>query len=113
MLDLKPPSLLDKMQMWATIGLILWGVVMGATAFFLDQQLVEVSSQRDEAVRARQAAERAIIVLADEHAAELDRKTQAQAGKEAIRAMSASEDGPIANTLREGLRTADRLGGYE
>lgn len=113
MLDLQPPSILDKIQQWAVIGLIIWGAGMAGTAAWLDRQLVEVTKDLDEAVRARQAAEKAIIVLADEHAAELERKTTAQTGKEAIRAMPEGEDGAIARTLRTGLETADRIGGHE
>jgi hypothetical protein len=95
------------------IGLIVWGAGMGATAACLDRQLVEVRQDLDEAVRARHAAERALIVLADEHAAALQRKTTAQTGKEAIRALPEGEDGAISPTLRMGLETADRLGGHE
>lgn len=113
MLDLQPPSLLDRIQQWAVIALIIWGAGMAGTAAWLDRQLVEVRLDLDEALRARHAAERALIVLADEHAAELQRKTTAQGGKEAIRAMLEGEDGAIAQTLRMGLETADRLGGHE
>ena len=68
---------------------------------------------RDETVRARNAAERTIIVMADENRRALERKTAAGTAKEAVREAAMGNDPPISPILREALRGADTVSGVK
>lgn len=64
-----------------------------------------------DAVRARISAERAIVVLADEHAASTTRAQIRATGREGILAAPESDNGPIAPVLERAFRAADQIGG--
>lgn len=105
--------MLSKLQGWMTSGLVLLLIAVAGYAMIQDRALDDARRQRDEAVRARQAAERAIVVLADQ-ASENARIAEEQSkGRESIVAAPASEDGPVAPVLQRGLDAADRIGGIQ
>lgn len=103
----------DRLQAWMTSGLLLLVIAVGFYAMVQDRALDDARRQRDEAVRARQASERALVVLADqasENARIADEKAR---GRASIVASPASEDGPVASVLQRGFDAADRIGGLK
>src|SRR5690606_27592554 len=97
----------------ATLGMAVLALVAGGYAMVLDRRVDEMRRERDAAIVERYAAERALIVLEDQHFEELARKTEVTAGKEAIRELDVSNDPPVAESLRRGLQTADEIGGLK
>lgn len=73
----------------------------------------ELTIERDAAIADRQAAERAMVVLADEAQAAAGRALIRSSGRESILAMPVTEDGPISGVLRHGLDIADEIGGLK
>lgn len=91
-------------------------VLFCATAGYTIHITRQLDDNRDalrEAVRAREAAEKALIVMADEHASAIERKTVATEGKERVRVSSKGNHPPISEPLRNGLETTDLIGGVE
>ena len=106
-------SWLPKLQTWSVTGLIVMLMAAGMYIMHLDRAVDDMRAERDAAVRARQAAERALVVLADqasENARIADEKAK---GREGIVAAPASEDGPVAPVLQRGFDAADRIGGLK
>jgi len=106
-------DLFSKIQSWMTSGLVLLLVAVSGYAMIQDRALDDARRQRDDAVRARQAAERAIVVLADQAAENARIAGEKADGRESIVAAPASEDGPVAPVLQRGLDAADRIGGLK
>lgn len=104
---------LDKIQAWATAGLVVWGVLVAGYALLQDRWLDDMRRERDAAILQRHAAERAIIVLADQHAEELARKTASTAAREDILAMDVSNEPPIAESVQAALQAAEAMRGMK
>lgn len=88
----------------ASLALVIWiqhGVVVDRTV------------ERDEAIEQRQAAEKAIVVLADERIEAERRKTAAAAGREAIVSVPEGNDPAVGESVRRALLAADEIGGVE
>lgn len=75
--------------------------------------LEDMRRSRDETVRAENACERKLIVMADEYRRALERKTAAREAKEAVRDAAMENDPPISSILRETLRGADNVSGVK
>lgn len=105
--------MLDRLQTWVTVGLVIWGVAIAGYAIVQDRQLDIARRERDTAVTQRHAAERALIVLADQHADELARKTTATTAREAILSLDVSNEPPVGESLRRALEAADMIGGMK
>jgi hypothetical protein len=103
-------ALLGKLRTYSTLGLVLLLVAVAGYAMLTDRALDDTRRERDEAVRQRQAAERAIIVLSDLAAHTAETKTLAGEVRDEISRVSEGNDRPISETLRAGLRGADRIG---
>lgn len=79
----------------------------------LDGRVDDLTRDLREAVDKRQAAERAIVVLADEQADADRRARDVQSSRESIIAAPATDDGPVAPVLHQALEAADRIGGVQ
>lgn len=78
---------------------------------YLQGEVTELTRDRDQAIADRQAAEKAMVVLADEVADANARAAVRSAGRESILAMPVTEDGPVSGVLRHGMSIADEIGG--
>lgn len=105
-------ALLSKLRTYSTVGLVLLLVAVAGYAVLQDRAH-DARRERDEAVKQRQAAERAIIVLADERAQADERKTVAREARDGILSLPVENEPPVAESLHMGLQAADRLGGIE
>lgn len=95
-------------------GIVITAAVAGwAYADHLRGRLDAVVIERDQAIADRQAAERAMVVLADEAAAAQSRSAIRSTGRESILAMPVTEDGPVSGVLRRGMSVADEIGGLK
>ena len=104
-------ALLNKAQRWLTGGIVLLLVAVSFYAVLQDRALDDMRRDRDAAVRQRQAAERTMVVMADQHAAALLRTEIHGENRAAILAAPAEEDGPVSPILMKAMRGADRIGG--
>jgi hypothetical protein len=113
-------SFWTKLQFTIGLGLAAIVLIAGGYVLILQHQLNNTREQltqevrlRQEEIRQRQAAERAIVVLAAEHEAASQRKTLAAEAKERTRAVPEANRTPITESMRMTLETADRIGGLK
>lgn len=105
--------MLASLQRWSVAGLIILLMAGGMYIMHLDRAFDDMRDERDAAVRARQAAEKALVVMADqasENARIADEKAN---GREGILTSGADEDAPWAPVLQRGFDAADRIGGIK
>jgi hypothetical protein len=105
--------MLDKLQSLSTAGLAVLLLAVASYAVLQDRWLDDAVRDRNAAITQLHAAERALIVLADQHADELARKTTATEAREAIRSLDVSNEPPVGESLRRVLQAADQIGGMK
>lgn len=106
--------MLARLQGWMTSGLVLLLIAVAGYAMVQDRALDDARRQRDEAVRARQAAERAIVVLADNYQQKLERQEVLSTAREDIKQMPAADrEVPLSEIWRRSFRAADEIGGLK
>lgn len=105
--------MLDTLRTGVMFGLVTLVVAIAGYAIVQDRHLDRITQERDTAITQRHAAERALIVLADQHAEEIAQKTTATAAREGIRALDVSNEPPVGESLRRALEAADMIGGVK
>jgi hypothetical protein len=105
--------MLASLQRWSVAGLIILLMAGGMYIMHLGRAFDEMRDERDAAVRARQAAERALVVMADQASENARIANERGKGREAIVASGPEEDGPVAPVLQRGFEAADRIGGIK
>ena len=103
----------DALKMYATAGLAVMLLAVTSYAILQDRWLDDAVRERNAAVQQLHAAERVLIVLADQHADELARKTTATEARDAIRSMDVTNEPPVGESLRRALQAADQIGGIK
>jgi hypothetical protein len=86
------------------LGLLVWNQHLGNRALQLEIQTVEAE---------RDAHRRAVEAMTEDAKATERRNGASTAGKERVNSVPVGEDGPIAKTLSEALKTADEIGGLK
>jgi hypothetical protein len=105
--------MLASLQRWSVAGLIILLMAGGMYIMHLGRAFDEMRDERDAAVRARQAAERALVVMADQASENARIANERGKGREANVASGPEEDGPVAPVLQRGFEAADRIGGIK
>ncbi len=106
-------NLLANLQRWSVAGLIMLVMAGGMYVMHLDRAVDDMRDERDAAVRARQAAEKALVVMADQASESARIADERGKGREAIVASPPEEDGPVTPVLQRGFDAADRIGGLK
>lgn len=103
--------MLANLQRWSVAGLIILLMAGGMYIMHLDRAVDDMRDERDAAVRARQTAERAIVVLADNYEQKLKRQEIVHAAREDIKHMPAADrEEPLTEIWRRSFRAADEIG---
>lgn len=105
--------MLASLQRWSVAGLIILLMAGGMYIMHLDRALDDTRRERYAAVLARQVAERALVVMADQASENARIADEKGKGREAIVASGPEEDAPVAPVLQRGFDAADRIGGLK
>jgi hypothetical protein len=105
---------LGKIQTGLVGGLMLLVAAMAFYILLQDRSIDDLRRQRDAAVDARRAAERTIIVMADQAAQQRQRNEIRQDAREDIVKMpEADRKQPLSDIWRRAFRAADEIGGVK